>query len=77
MIDADAEWDAGDMGCGHLLIQLRKRLSAMPGGTLKLISRDPGSPEDIPTWCRLTQNTLLAHHAPSRTYWIRSRTEWP
>lgn len=73
---ADTEWDAGELGCGHLLIELRKRLRAMPGRTLKLVSRDPGSPEDIPTWCRLTHNTLIAHDRASHSYWIRSRTEW-
>lgn len=68
-------WDAGDLGCGHLLIALRNRLRAMPGGVLKLIALDPGAPEDLPAWCRLTGNELLQHDAAAHAFWIRSRRE--
>ncbi|CEG09069.1 hypothetical protein BN961_02490 [Afipia felis] len=55
---ADVEWDAGDLGCGPLLLELRNRLRTMPGQVFKLISVDPGSPEDLPVWCRLSRNEL-------------------
>jgi tRNA 2-thiouridine synthesizing protein A len=73
---ADAEWDAADMGCGPLVLELRKRLRAMPGRVLKVAARDPGAALDLPAWCRLTANDLLHHDADNRCFWIRSRTVW-
>ncbi len=56
----DAEWDAGDMGCGELVLELRLRLKPMkPGQILKLTARDPGAREDLPAWCRLTGHRLV------------------
>jgi hypothetical protein len=49
----DEEWDAGDLGCGDLVLALRQRLLAMPDRTLKLVTRDPGAPADIPAYCRM------------------------
>jgi tRNA 2-thiouridine synthesizing protein A len=57
---ADAEWDAGFMGCGDLVLELRNRLERIrPGGVLRVTARDPGAPEDLPAWCRLTGNALV------------------
>jgi tRNA 2-thiouridine synthesizing protein A len=56
---ADATWDAGDLGCGELVIELRRRINSLqPRQTLHLIALDPGAREDIPAWCRLTGHTL-------------------
>lgn len=61
----DSEWDAGDMGCGDLVLELRIRLQAMSSGQiLKVVARDPGAPEDMPAWCRLTGHTLLSASHP-------------
>jgi len=69
---ADAEWDAGDMGCGDLVLELRQRLTALrPGQVLKLSARDPGAPADLPAWCGLTGHALLEARHP--TYWIRRK----
>ncbi|WP_428664197.1 sulfurtransferase TusA family protein [Reyranella sp.] len=73
---ADAEWDAGDLGCGELVLDLRKRLKAMPGGVLRVIANDLGAPQDLPAWCRLTRNELLGHDPGTHSFWIRSRTDW-
>ncbi|WP_142850411.1 sulfurtransferase TusA family protein [Telmatospirillum sp. J64-1] len=70
------EWDAGTMGCGELLLELRNRLKQIPGRTIKLVALDPGAPEDIPAWCRLTRNELLRHEPETGAFWIRSRSEW-
>ena len=67
----DTTWNAGDLGCGELVITLRRRLRDMPGATLKLIATDTGAPEDIPAWCRMTGDTLLRAEPP--VYWIRAR----
>jgi len=71
--DCHALWDASDMGCGELLILLSGRLNSLqPGQTLKLIARDPGAVEDIPSWCRLTGHHLLQANHPE--YFIQRRS---
>jgi tRNA 2-thiouridine synthesizing protein A len=56
----DDEWNAGDMGCGELVMLLRLRMQALgPGQRLRLIARDPGAREDLPAWCGLTGHTLV------------------
>jgi tRNA 2-thiouridine synthesizing protein A len=61
----DAEWDAGDLACGDLILQLRGRMEGMPpGAVLRLVARDTGAPEDLPAWCRLTGHALLAADPP-------------
>jgi len=67
-----AQWDAGDLGCGELVLELRQRLEAMrPGQVLILTARDPGARADIPAWCRLTGHALIEHHHP--VYQIRRK----
>lgn len=68
----DEVWDAGDMGCGELVMALRLRLRDMPGRVLKLVATDAGAPEDIPAWCRMTRHELV--HAEGPAFWIRART---
>jgi tRNA 2-thiouridine synthesizing protein A len=69
---ADATWDAGDLGCGDLLLQLRFRIETLePGGVLRLVALDPGAPADLPAWCRLTGHTLIAAEHP--VYFIRRK----
>jgi tRNA 2-thiouridine synthesizing protein A len=59
------EWDAGAMGCGELVLQLRLRLGRLPpGGVFRLVAHDPGAPEDLPAWCRLTGHRLLQADHP-------------
>lgn len=65
-------WDAGAMGCGELVLELRGRLNALaPGAVLQLNALDPGAVEDIPAWCRLTGHTLLAADHP--VYYLRRK----
>lgn len=59
------ELDAGDMGCGELVLLLRARMNPLaPGERLRVIARDPGAPEDLPAWCRLTGHRLCAADPP-------------
>ncbi len=67
----DAQWNAGDLGCGELVMELRMRLRKMPGLTLKLTAIDAGASEDLPAWCRMTGNELLSAEPPH--FWIRAR----
>ncbi len=70
----DALWDAGDMGCGDLVLELRMRLRALaPGRVLEVKATDPGAPEDLPAWCGLTGNRLV-RAAPPR-YWIERKKD--
>ena len=67
------DWNAGNLGCGELVLELRGRLMAMPGRVLKVIALDPGAPEDIPAWCRLTGHVLLHQDQMTHSYWIGGR----
>jgi len=69
----DDEWDAGDLGCGELVLYLRNRLRTMPGKTLKLIATDPGAPMDLPAFCRMTGDALLQQEPSTFSYWIKAR----
>lgn len=69
---SDAEWDAGDMGCGDLVLELRARVEALVAGrVLRLTARDPGAPADIPAWCRMTGHALVSAQHP--IYLIRRK----
>lgn len=70
----DAVWDAGDMSCGDLVLELRLRMKRLQAGQLlALTAHDPGAPQDIPAWCRLTRHSLAAASHPH--YWIRRRRQ--
>ncbi|MHC4548750.1 MAG: sulfurtransferase TusA family protein [Planctomycetota bacterium] len=65
----DLAWDAGDMGCGDLVLELRTRIKVLARGqVLRLTATDPGAPTDVPAWCRLTGNRLAGQEHPR--YWI-------
>ncbi len=69
-INADDEWDAGDRGCGEIIILLRRRMQGLdPGAVLKLTARDQGAHADLPAWCRMTGRRLLRAEHPE--YWIQ------
>jgi len=69
----ESVWDAGELSCGELVLELRGRLAAIPGQTLRLIALDPGAPEDIPSWCRLTGNVLVRREEATSSYWILAK----
>lgn len=69
----DQEWDAGDLGCGDLVLALRGKLRDRPEQVLKLIARDPGAPADIPAYCRMTGHQLLHTDPAACAYWIKAR----
>ena len=69
---SDHEWDAGDLGCGDLVLELRARVERLrPGEILKLVARDPGAAADLPAWCRMTGHTLVSGEHP--VYFIRRK----
>lgn len=67
----DQAWDAGDLGCGELVIELRFKLKAMrPGQIMRLRANDPGAPHDIPAWCRMTKDALVHTDPGNKLYFI-------
>jgi tRNA 2-thiouridine synthesizing protein A len=73
-IDPDGEWDAGDMGCGDLVLELHYRIARLePGQVLKVTALDPGAPADMPAWCGLTGHALVSAVPP--VYFIRRKAE--
>jgi tRNA 2-thiouridine synthesizing protein A len=68
----DTTWDAGDLGCGELVLELRFRVEQLePGALLRLVAVDPGARADLPAWCRLTGHALVAADHP--VYLIRRK----
>lgn len=73
-VKEDTSWDAGALGCGELVFDLRlKMLSLKPGQVLKLTATDAGAPQDIPAWCGLTGHRLAAKQPPH--YWIQRKED--
>ena len=71
-LSPSAEWDAGDLACGDLVLELRARMRAMhPGSLLLVTARDPGAIEDLPAWCRMTGHPLAYARPP--LYFIRTK----
>mgnify|MGYP003378178418 CR=1 FL=1 len=67
-------WDAGELGCGDLVLALRGKIREVsPGAVLEVIARDGGAAEDVPSWCRLTGHALVGAAPP--VYRIRRKTE--
>lgn len=69
----DVEWDAGDLGCGELLLKLRVKLRHMPGQIIRLVARDRGAIEDIPSYCRVTGHQLLMANPDKGIYFIKAK----
>jgi tRNA 2-thiouridine synthesizing protein A len=67
-------YDAGETGCGELIVKLNGRVKKLqPHQVLHLISLDSGAIEDIPAWCQLTGHRLLRADHPD--YWIVRRAD--
>ena len=68
----DADWDAGDLACGELVLELRLRMRRLaPGQVLRLTALDPGAPADIPAWCRMTRHPLVFTDPVAQLYFIQ------
>lgn len=67
-----AEWDAGHLGCGELVLKLKLRMRQLESGQiLRLTARDLGAPADIPSWCRMTGHRLLHTDPAAQLYFIQ------
>ena len=67
--------DGGNLDCGSgLLLLIRKAMNAVPaGGVLEIRSTEISVREDLPAWCRMTQNPYLGWQlAPTHNkYFVR------
>ncbi len=67
-------WDAGQLGCGELVMELRLRLRSMaPREVLQVRALDPGAREDLPAWCAMTGHALVRAEHPQ--YDIRRKEQ--
>ncbi len=72
------EWDAGDLGCGDLVLRLRFLLMEMqPGAIIRVHATDTGAPHDLPAWCRMTGEVLVEHDPQAHLYWIQRKPPAP
>jgi len=67
-------WEAGELGCGQLASELRRRMDGLnPGESLEVVTHDAGAAVDLPAWCRMTGHTLVSAEHP--VYVIRRKTD--
>lgn len=66
---ADQLLDAKGLNCPLPILKARKALQLVPaGGTLEILSTDPGSVADFQAFCRITGNTLLEQTGEDGVY---------
>ena len=52
--------DARRLFCPLPVIKLQNRIAGLePGDRVRIVSTDPGSLNDIPTWCRISGHQVL------------------
>ena len=70
----DASFDGGDLDCGGgLLLLIRRHIDPLdPGALLEIRSTEPTVEVELPAWCRLTGNELVAwtKHGDQRSYLV-------
>ena len=75
-IEAHSYRDLGEMGCGSLVIALRKAIIPLePGQVLHARAADQGAQHDIPAWCHMTGHELVLGPTgdDGNHYYIRTR----
>jgi tRNA 2-thiouridine synthesizing protein A len=66
---ADHTLDAKGLNCPLPILKAKKALKEVPaGGTLEVLSTDPGSVADFEAFCRQTGNELLEQSIDDSTY---------
>ena len=63
------EVDARRLFCPLPVIRLQNTINKNPAGTrVRIVSTDPGSMNDIPTWCRINGHQLLESEERDREF---------
>lgn len=66
---ADVILDAKGLNCPLPILKARKALKEVPaGGTLEILSTDPGSVADFEAFCRQTGNDLMESTTEDSVY---------
>ena len=69
-----ASFDGGELDCGNgLLLLIRQHIDVLdPGQLLEIRSTEASVEEDLPAWCRLTNNELvsLVKHGSQRSFLV-------
>jgi tRNA 2-thiouridine synthesizing protein A len=66
---ADHTLDTKGLNCPLPILKARKALKEVPaGGTLEILSTDPGSVADFAAFCRQTGNELLEESVDDSVY---------
>jgi tRNA 2-thiouridine synthesizing protein A len=67
-------WNAGEVGCGALIVGLKRRLDGIAAGQiLRVTAYGAGSRVDLPAWCRITGHTLVEADHP--VYVLRKKVD--
>ena len=67
-------WDAGEAGCGALIIGLKREIGQIEAGELlRVTALDTAAPIDLAAWCHLTGHMLVAEHHP--TYILKRKND--
>ncbi|MEE8434903.1 MAG: sulfurtransferase TusA family protein [bacterium] len=68
-MNVDMELDCRGLSCPIPIIKTKKAIDTLSSGqTLKMISTDPGSVNDVNAWSRRTGNPLLDSQASGSEY---------
>ena len=64
-VEIARRWDAGDAGCGVLIVGLKREIRRIEAGEfLQVTALGAGAAADLAAWCRLTGHTLVAADHP-------------
>ena len=75
---SDARLDAGETGCGELVMLIFQTMKKLdPGQTLEVLAYDLAAEIDIPAWCRSTGHSLVAQNLKTypKSFLIQKRGE--
>ncbi len=68
--------DGSGMACIHLTPRIKQAVKELAAGeVLSLTTDDPSARQGVPSWCRLTNNTLLEtieHNESKTTFHIQA-----
>lgn len=64
---SDFQLDAGDASCTDLVMLIAQRIKNLEAGqTIEVLSTDLAAHVDIPAWCRMTGQSLIAMDAENQ-----------
>ena len=65
-IDTAGHWDAGEAGCGRLVLGVKREFERLQSGeALSITARDSAAHIDLAHWCHMTGHELLSADHPN------------